>query len=313
MKSLARSYVWWPKLDSDLEHKVKQCNNCQTRQKLPPVAPLHPWEWPNKPWSRLHIDYAGPFMGQMFLIIVDAHSKWMDVYPVHAATTKATIEKLRCAFATHGLPDIIVSDNGTCFTSMEFADFVKVNGIKHVRTAPFHPSSNGLAERAVQTFKDSMKKMTDNASVETKVSRFLMRYRITPHTTTGQSPAQLLMNRQPQSRLALTRPNIERRIQTKQANQKRDHDQRTKQRTFNVGDLVFARNFARGSQWLPGVIKGKHGPLSYEIELSDGRIWRRHVDHVRSRHTENLPHPLPDFDLHIFLWVILNQGWRRYR
>ena len=301
MKSLARSYVWWPKIDRDLETKAKQCRSCQSTQKAPAVAPLHPWEFPSKPWSRLHIDYAGPFMGgYMFLIVVDAYSKWMEVYPMRTATSQATIEKLRCAFATHGLPDIIVSDNGTCFTSAEFAEFVQCNGIKHVRSAPFHPASNGLAERAVQTFKESMKKMTDNSSIETKVSRFLFRYRITPHTTTGQSPAQLLMNRQPKNRLALARPSIEKRVQSKQEEQKRGHDKRTKQRTFNVGDAVYARNFARGSKWLPGQIVAKRGPLSFTIKLNDGRMWNRHIDHVVSGNHGNAQNlhnqPEPDFD-----------------
>lgn len=295
MKALARSYVWWPHLDMELENKVKGCNECQRTQKAPPVAPLHPWEFPKKPWSRLHIDYAGPFMGHMFLIIVDAHSKWLDVHPMHTATTQATVEKLRITFATHGLPDIIVSDNGTNFTSAEFADFVKSNGIKHVRSAPFHPSSNGLAERAVQTFKYAMKRMTDdNASVVTKVARFLMRYRITPHTTTGLSPAQVLMNRQPQSRLDLVRPNMERRVVQKQLDQKVNHDMHSKQRDFNVGDLVYTRNFAHGPKWTPGQVIFTRGPLSYDIELTDGRIWKRHVDHVRGRVDKTPDDPNPD-------------------
>ena len=72
----------------------------------------------------------------MFLIVVDAYSKWMKVCPMRTTTLQATFVKLHCAFATHGLPDIIVSDNGTCFTSAEFAEFVQCNGIKHVRSAP---------------------------------------------------------------------------------------------------------------------------------------------------------------------------------
>ena len=64
MKALARSMVWWPGIDADLETKVKQCAACQANRKSPPEAPLHPWEWPSKPWSRLHVDFAGPFMGR---------------------------------------------------------------------------------------------------------------------------------------------------------------------------------------------------------------------------------------------------------
>ncbi len=111
MKALARSYVWWPKLDQDVERLVKICGTCQEHRNVPAVAPLHPWNWPDKPWQRLHVDYAGPFMGKMFFVLIDAHSKWMDVYPVNSATSATTIECLRNSFSNHGLPELIVLDN----------------------------------------------------------------------------------------------------------------------------------------------------------------------------------------------------------
>ena len=125
MKGPARSVVWWPGIDSDIEKKVKSCHLCQQNQKSPAKAPLHPWEWPNRPWSRIHVDYAGPFLGKMFLITVDAYSKWMEVQLVPTATSHNTIQKLRSIFATHGLPEVLVSDNGTAFTSVEFQDFTQ--------------------------------------------------------------------------------------------------------------------------------------------------------------------------------------------
>ena len=76
------------------------------------------------------------------------------------ATSAITIGHLHSIFATHGLPEMLVSDNGSVFTSTEFSEFVKHNGIRHVKSAPYHAASNGLAERAVQTFKAFMKKST---------------------------------------------------------------------------------------------------------------------------------------------------------
>ena len=111
MKSLARSYVWWPNMDSTLENKVRTCNHCQIHRKNSPEVPLHPWEWLCRPWERVHIDYAGPFLGTMFLIMVDAYSKWLEVHPNRVTTSRATIEKLRATFATHGIPTTLVSDN----------------------------------------------------------------------------------------------------------------------------------------------------------------------------------------------------------
>ncbi|XP_043932327.1 uncharacterized protein K02A2.6-like [Protopterus annectens] len=137
MKALARRYFWWPKLDHDIEVAVNECKTCQQHRNLPVAAPLHPWEWPSRPWQRLHIDYAGPFMGEMFLIIMDAHSKWMDAYPVKTPTSTITIECLRKSFSSQGLPETIVSDNASCFTSEEFKGFLRKNGIvHHISTIP---------------------------------------------------------------------------------------------------------------------------------------------------------------------------------
>ena len=115
----------------------------------------------------------------MFLIMIDAHSKWIEAFLMNTSTSSATIEKLRIPFATLGLPEIVLTDNGSNLVSRELEDFLKQNGIRHIRTTPYHPASNGMAERAVQTFQEGIKKM-NGRSVETRVSRFLARYRITP-------------------------------------------------------------------------------------------------------------------------------------
>ncbi len=183
IKSLARSYMWWPGMDQDLEVKVKSCPTCQENRTSPSKAPLHVWEWPERPWARVHADFAGPFMGKTFLVLVDAHSKWFEVVETSSITSACTILKLRTVFATHGLPETLVTDNGPAFISDEFTTFLKQNGIKHVRTSPYHPASNGLAERAMQSFKAAMKK-SPSVPFPTRVARFLFQYRLTPHTTT---------------------------------------------------------------------------------------------------------------------------------
>ena len=241
MKSLARGYVWWPTLTKDIEEHVKTCNACQLSCPLPPATPLHPWDWPRRPWVRIHIDYAGPFLGQMFLIV--GHSKWLDICRVSSATSTATISALRSIFSSHGLPDIIVSDNGSVFTSQDFQEFTKKNGIRHVTSAPYHPATNGLAERAVQTFKNFMKKSSTN-SLETRLSRFLFQYRITPHSSTGVSPAELLMGRRLLSHLDLVFSNLATRVEQHQGRQKASHDKRSSSDcTLAVGDDVYAKGF----------------------------------------------------------------------
>ena len=109
-------------------------------------------------------------MGKSFLIAVDAHSKWPEVIPMSTTTAEKTVSELHKLFATHGLPEQIVSDNGAQFTSQHFEEFMKLNGIKHICSAPYHPATNGEAERFVQTFKHAMKaSMSDGGSLEMKL------------------------------------------------------------------------------------------------------------------------------------------------
>ena len=152
MKAIARSYFWWSGLDKDIENLANSCSVCQAIKSSPAVAPLHPWIWPDAPWKRIHVDFAGPFYGKMFFIVVDSHSKWTEVIMMPSTTSQSTIEALQSIFAHYGLPEQLVSDNGPQFISEEFSHFVQEKGIKHVLCAPYDPSSNGLAERFVQNF-----------------------------------------------------------------------------------------------------------------------------------------------------------------
>ena len=284
MKSKARSFMWWPKLDLDIERLVKNCSQCQLTRHSPAPAPCQSWDYPPEPWRRLHIDYAGPFYGKMFLLVIDAHSKWLEVEIVNSANTITTLEKLRRIFATHGLPSTIVTDNGSVFTSEEFQTFVLRNGIVHSRTTPYHPASNGQVERVVQMFKEGIKR-SGSGSLETKLSRFLFHYRTTPHTTTGATPAELLMGRHLRTHLDVMHPDLTMGVESKQEKQRVDRNKGTKDRTVNVEDTVFVQDLPARSSWIPGVVTGKCGPLSYTVALSNGCVVRRHIDNIRLRET----------------------------
>ena len=294
MKNLARSYVWWPSIDQNIEDTVKTCVPCQRARHLPPPAPLQPWEWPGRPWARLHLDYAGPLLGHMFLILVDAHSKWMEVKAVKTATSTITIEHLRNMFATHGLPEMLVTDNASYFTSQEFQDFAKLNGIRHVTSAPYHPASNGLAERAVQTVKEFLKKPSSD-SLQIKLSRFLLQYQITPHSTTGTTPAELLLGRRPRTQLDLALPDISTKVHKRQQVQKENHDRRSKNRQFTIDDLVYVRKFPSNDDWISGNILKANGPLSFMVELESGQTVSRHIDHIRHRIAISRPEKISDW------------------
>ena len=156
-----------------------------------------------------------------------------------------------------------------------------MNGIKHIRCAPYHPSSNGAAERFIQTFKRAMKAGEGTALLSQRLSSFLLMYRSTPHATTNEAPSQLLMGRKICTRLDLLRPDRERHVSCKQAQQKADHDKRARSRELYVGQPVMARNLRLGAPWIPGVIVERLGPLSYRVQVESGQIWKRHLDHLR--------------------------------
>ena len=294
MKALARMYVWWFNMDKDIDQLVQQCDECQQARPMPPKSPLHPWQWPSRPWSRIHVDFAGPMQGKTFLIVIDSHSKWLEVCPMSSTTATATIQQLRMIFSRFGLPETLVSDNGPQFSSEEFRSFCRMNGIHHILVTPYHPSSNGMVERAVQTFKQSFKKLTEG-TLEQRLSRLLFMYRLTPHSTTGRSPAELMLGRQPRSRLDLLKPNITQKVEQKQFSQKLTHDKSSVTRDFQEGEEVYARNFStQGSRWLAGHITKLTGPVSVEVQLEDGSMVRRHFDQIRKKLTSTSENSMPD-------------------
>ncbi|KXJ23209.1 Uncharacterized protein K02A2.6 [Exaiptasia diaphana] len=245
-------------------------------QKMPSKVPLHPWEWATFPWQRIHIDFAGPFKDSMFFVVVDAHSKWPEVIPMKSTTSSKTIEVLRNLFARFGIPEQLVSDNGPQFVSDEFQTFMKSNGIRHITSAPYHPATNGLAERSVQTFKQALKSMEGSSSpLKEKLAKFLINYRNTPHLTTGESPAQMMLGRPLRTRLDLVKPNRNRKMLNKQHEQSMQSalHNATPARQIALGDTVMARDYRGDYKW-------RQGPLMYKVQVSPNLIWRRHIDQL---------------------------------
>ena len=143
-------------------------------------------------------------------------------------------------------------------------------------------------------------KKQKTGTIETRISRFLFAYRSTPHSTTNVSPAMLMFNRQLRSHLDLLKPDIEPTVLNRQFHQQLNHNLHARDRQFQIGDNVFIENFGHGSKWIDGTVKEIRGLFTYMIELTDGRVVQRHVDHIRSQTCESSSAPddaLPDQDL----------------
>ncbi|CAI2738976.1 unnamed protein product [Dicrocoelium dendriticum] len=285
MKSIARSYAYWPFMDQDIENVVRSCSSCAMAAKLPVKCELHSWPIPNGPWSRIHIDFAGPIEGFHYLIIVDAYSKWPEIFQTRYATTSIVLLHLRHLISEFGVPEKIVSDNASQFTSQEFADFCHSHGIEHIRSPAYHPQSNGQAERFVDTFKRALIKMEGEGNIQKVIDKFLQIYRTTPGPAVPQnlSPSEAFLGRRVRTVLDALKPvqnNGQRNAQMELAFN-RHHGARP--RHFMPGDNVYVKNFRDGkSSWIPGRIVERVSGVLYKIQV-DSVIWTRHVNHIRPR------------------------------
>ena len=124
-----------------------------------PSAPLHPWSWPKQPWSRTHLDFAGPLFNHMYLVVVDAHTytKWILCQTRHHLAPFNNLEHSSLSLVFIGLA--VVLDNVPSFTSAEFQDFMYKNDKHHIHSSPYHALSNGLTGCAVHVFKGLKQKM----------------------------------------------------------------------------------------------------------------------------------------------------------
>lgn len=183
---------------------------------------------------------------------VDSHSKYPGAIPLSTTTANSTINALLDVFSHFGYPEQIVFDYGPPFDSSYFAGFCNTYGIRHSRSSPYHPKTNGEAERYVQTFKDALPVANaDNTTVRRLESEFLLRYRVTRHSTTGTAPAQVLLARAPRIELDLLHQDTETLVRRHLEADQQRFDERAKDQQFAEGHQVFARSYAGDSDGKP--------------------------------------------------------------
>ncbi|XP_039291792.1 uncharacterized protein K02A2.6-like [Nilaparvata lugens] len=275
MKALARRHCYWENIDKYINAAVRSCRSCCEFKADPKEAPLHVWDIPESNWQCVHMDYAGPYKGNYYLILVDAKSKWPEIaVTATPPTTNSTIRMLREIFSHNGLPEILVSDNATLFTSNDFQAFRKRNGIKQRFIAPGHPATNELAERYVQTFKKKLKTMTsDEGTHHEKFHAALFRLPVTP-LESGETPAELFMGRSLRTHLDIYKPTIP---DIKLAVQPPPE----LVRHLPLGARVQAHNYTTSGKWCYRTIVECLGRLHYLVELDEGYTIKRHIDQLQ--------------------------------
>ena len=216
----AKQSIWWLGISKELEQKVKSCEKCLIGQN-DQAEPLLSHEFPKRPWQRLATDLF-ELKGQMYLLVVDYYSRYIELAKLSGTSAKTVINHMKSIFARHGIPEILVSDGGTCYTAREFAEFAASYGFKHITSNPKLSQSNGLAERSVQTVKHFLKKSEDPYLA-------LLAYRSTP-LHNGNSPAELLMSRQLMTPIPTHPKNLTPKLPNRNAVQCKERAYKQKQR-----------------------------------------------------------------------------------
>ncbi|XP_014361064.2 uncharacterized protein K02A2.6-like [Papilio machaon] len=279
-KAEARSRFWFPGVDDAIERLIGSCDICNRLRPSPPRTKISPWKFPPQPFFRVHIDFLGPLNGHTYLVVVDAYTKWVEVYDMNAnSNSNAVIERLHDFIARFGLPKTIVSDNGTSFCSQLFLNFCAGNGITHLTTPAYYPASNGQAESSVKIVKKGIKSslLASRTAKESKLRllKFLYDYRNSVHSTTGFSPAELVYGRKLRTRLDLINPispssscvPLAHFVNKKQSSQVQAHGGNNKQ-FFSPGDQVLYKKFTGNnrSTWHQATVLKRLGKVLYVVQ-----------------------------------------------
>ncbi|KII72917.1 Transposon Tf2-6 polyprotein [Thelohanellus kitauei] len=300
MKSLARSAVFWTGIDGDIESLCRKCIRCDLYRNQLPKLENHPWEAEKNPWVRIHIDHAVNFFGTNWLIIVDSYSRYPCVHKTSSLSSESTIRLLEEDFAHFGYPLTIVSDNGTSFSSDEFTSWCDKRGITWISGAPYHPATNGLAERFVQTFKRALQRST--LSPDQALLEFLIQYRRTPQSN-GKSPGELLNGRVIRSQIDTFRP-IENWKTTREFEIPKSYE------FIKMGSPCYVKNERRkddkSPKWIPATVSKILGHLHALVKYENSSLEvKRHFEQLRPRYPQKDD---SDFPLYLPNWNSKNHA-----
>ncbi|XP_062711786.1 uncharacterized protein K02A2.6-like isoform X1 [Aedes albopictus] len=294
MKQLARRTVYWFGMNKDVEEYVGRCRICNQMTPVTRPASYSPWIPTNKPFSRVHADFFH-LDHKTFLVIVDSYTKWIELEYMKCSTdSKNVIKVFLNVFARYGLPDVLVTDGGPPFNSTDFVDFFERQGVNVMKSPPYHPESNGQAERMVRLVKDVFKKFLidpDMKKLETdlQISYFLLNYRNTCQEDGSCFPSERLLSYRPKTLLDLINPKT-----SFKHNLNKRHDDSSPTRSISTdhfndqfvdlkcGDLIYYKNANKSDirRWLPATYLKRISSTVFQISLG-GRLITAHKRQIK--------------------------------
>ena len=312
MIALLTPHFYWPCMAKDCTEFVKACTRCQEMDRtVPKPARMTERQVVRKPFTDVSIDIVGPFPtakgGYRFMLTcVDSASRWPEAIPIRSTTTRVMISCLTGIFTRWGFPEKLNSDNGPQFTSRSFIRWLKLKGIAHAKSTPYHPQGNGVVERLHRTLNAVVGKIvTSKGNWAEALPMALFFLRCTPSASTGLSPFLVTHGWEPTNPIQLlyqswvktdlggvdlsdwvlqNAENLEnaRDVATgtlieNSSKRATDFNRKARDRTFTVGDNVWIRRPGLDQKlresWVgPGKIVKQNSPVSYKVQTEERLI-----------------------------------------
>jgi len=280
----AKSAMFWIGMTKDIQQRVQRCEVCQTYAPQQQKETLQQHERPDVPWLKIGCD-CFHYEGKEYLLAVDYYSNFFEVAQLKTLSAEETILKLKSIFSRNGIPQTLISDNGTNFVNDKFRKFAYNWGIQHKTSSPHYPRSNGLAERYVGIVKTLLAKASAN---KTDPYLALLNYLDTT-IIDGKSPSQLLNGRklrtnlpvQPEQLKPTTQADVQKGrhdVQQRQEKYYNRHARPLLQLTPNTHVMVWNDN---KRVWKPAIVIRQYDARSYIVEFPDGVRYRRNRQHIK--------------------------------
>ena len=284
---LARTTIYWPNYTDDIRQTVWNCQACQSTRCSQQQEGLSQYEVPAGPWKRLGIDYF-EWNQQRYLLIADYYSRFPILRSVSTMSAAHLVTVLKTIFSEYGLPEELVSDQGTQFTSEQYTSFAKEYNIKITHSSPRYPQSNGFIESMVKITKQILERCKQTSS-DPHIAMLL--YRATPLQSGMASPAELLSQRRYRTTLPIknrepVRSRNHRETMAKSRDKREEYFNKkaTDYRQLQMHEPVYVQLNPDKATWQKANVIGtpiENNPRSYKIQLPTGQRFTRNRRHLR--------------------------------
>jgi transposase InsO family protein len=283
----ARTSIYWPRYTEDIRQTVRDCSACQENRPSQAREPLNTHEKPAGPWKKLAVDYF-EWNQRQYLLIADYYSRFPVLRSVSNLGANLLVSTLKTIFSEYGMPEELVSDQGTQFTSAQYRTMAKQYNIKITHSSPRYPQSNGFIEAMVKVVKQILEKCKVSGS-DAHVA--LLQYRAMPLKSGMASPAELLNQRKYSAILPVTSTLTEiQRSEHRKMQSDRDvtrdyYNQRAREyRELDIHEPVYVQSNPQVSRWQKATVvdtPSESTPRSYRVQLDSGQELQRNRIHLR--------------------------------